>query len=238
MSANNTPTLILLTGRKKSGKDTFADLAKQILPDQVMSIAVADWFKELLTSAFHLDINLFYDEDLKERPFPNPLILSDVYCLALGDELEHVLDRLGIVHEGRSKIDSHLIPFMNLEIQTPRRLMEWFGFEFIRNCFKSDDIHCLITSKRLDFKLTNSSQPKKFVVITDARSFHESEYFTQKWPGASIRVKLLNPNIEQSQSGIEKATDDFPSGWFDHTLTNPFPNKAMYRTMVQKVLTS
>jgi hypothetical protein len=224
--------LILLTGARLSGKDTFAELAKEIFPDRVASAAIADWFKRLLAHATGDDLSAFYDAR-KDQPYATPVILNEFLILRMGLSLTTLLNTCGIDHNIEN-IYRDLRSYTGREFKSRRDLMCWYGFEFIHKCFGSDEIHCLILQRLLP------KEPKEsdILVVTDARTYFESSWFSARWPhGDAVPVKINNPYSPVDSTGVEKATLLFPEGWFDYTLDNPAPNREAYKTMVHKVLT-
>lgn len=60
-----TPSLIGLTGYSRSGKDTVARLLAERF--RIARVAFADALKREIAAAWHVDVNLFHDDGLKEQ---------------------------------------------------------------------------------------------------------------------------------------------------------------------------
>jgi hypothetical protein len=225
-------TFILLTGRKGSGKDTWASIANELHPDRVAALAVADWFKVLLSNVTKQPVQAFYDER-KEASYATPLVMDRRLQIRLGLELTTTLSRFGVAHE-------HAVIYKNLELhkgkvfKSNRELMIWFG-QYINQVFGSDDVHCKILLRAID-KLPPG---KDLVIVTDARTHHESSHLkeTAKERGyGCVTVKVINKHAKQSDAAIEQAADQFPDNYFDHILENPYPDYEAYKQLVATVL--
>lgn len=221
-----TPDLILLTGSKGAGKDTFAHIARRLRPGLVQSVAVADWFKALLAEATGFDPASFYD-DRKEVPYRDPLLMNG----SLQHKIQTILERDYYPWFGGTKenaVTDALRDHHNRAFTSNRKLMEWYGFEFIHALHGDDYVHCQILLQRAKHLLRGDPHCR-YLIVTDARTHFESSYLAEVWTreesARAVKVRILGAREAKPDSGIEKAvTDGWPKGWFDAILQNREPS--------------
>ena len=228
------PFLVVLTGRRRAGKDTFADVLKENFPNETLDFAIADWFKEALSAAFGIELAAFYD-DRKDATWDYTTTVNQHHVASLAKILSSYTDKSVAFYE--DKLASHI----GTEINSNRRLMEWFGFDFVRNQL-GDVINCEITSRRIDnavltWQALNHGKVLKAIVIKDARTYDQSKWFSDNADVPVLRIRITRlhggTNVD---SGVEAATEQFPTGWFDHELTNPYPARDEYVASILKLL--
>ncbi len=220
--------VVALTGSKGSGKDTFAKIAGEQWPGEVRAIAVADWFKTLLAAATGMAVASFYD-DRKEMPYREPLILN-------GSLQHHIQEQLDDTHFkffggiNETKVTRTLRSFQGREFTSNRKLMEWWGFEFIHELFGDDSVHCKILLDRIHGLLSQDPHCR-IIIVTDARTYFESRYLADNWGGTTkVRIKSSLEASAEAESDIEAAVNssEWPVGWFDHTITNERTSNDVY----------
>ncbi len=188
---NQICTIIGLCGRAQSGKNTCADIITELFDDAVQ-FAIADPLKYEVATAFHIDDDYFYSNNLKETPTFNLAIhrCEDQNFINLSKQLG---------------IDIY-IP------QSPRRIMQLWGAEYRRSQNPNywldmaiDYIHKLIAIG------------SKKIIITDVRFPNEANALKQC--GADIvmihRSTNRNPAPEHESENIAALTP-----WIDHVIHN------------------
>jgi hypothetical protein len=71
VSTIKTRTFIFLSAYRNSGKDTFYELAKEILGDKVMRLSFADTIKNDISEKTGIPINYFHERQLKDTQLKN-----------------------------------------------------------------------------------------------------------------------------------------------------------------------
>lgn len=221
------PKLLLLTGSKGSGKDAFAEIMTRLYPGRARSLALADWFKKLLADATGFDPASFYD-NRKEAPYRLPLKLDGRLQCRLQQELVdqyHSWFGGDVMEEATTTWLRH---YQSREFTSNRKLMEFFGFEFIHDLLKDDKIHCEILLKRANTLLMGDPHCQ-YLIVTDARTYFESHYLYEVWKrqnGQAYRIRILGPHESGiADQGIESAVEKavrtgWPAKWFDAVLDN------------------
>jgi hypothetical protein len=226
------PVFFLLTGRRRAGKDTFADILKAEYPDSILSLAIADWFKKALAEAFSMDPKSFYD-DRKDAAWAEPVAVSPEHITVLGRIMAGFTGRPEAFYV--QAMGKHL----GTMIDSNRRLMEWLGFDFIKNEL-GDVVNCEITKRRIEdavciWKHEHPNQVLKAIVVTDARLFEQSKWFSDNFENVvRIRITRLTGGT-YATTGVEAATEQFPDGWFNYELVNPYPARDEYVKSVLKI---
>jgi hypothetical protein len=202
--------LIVLTGRKRSGKDTFADFAIA-KANCLAKTALADWFKEDLAKEFNLPLEKFYTDD-KDKPLDTPIIITRAK-----------LDRLMVLLSERD-VKQGYFPhtfttsrWEGRKIDSIRDLLIWFGSEVVRNNL-GGEFHCEVTNQRIKDMKRNLTG-NNVIFVTDARFLEQSKFFLDRYP-YSYPVLIKRPGGSNSNDPTETANDNFPPGYFFDTIIN------------------
>jgi CBS-domain-containing membrane protein len=152
--------IILLSGFKHSGKDTFAELLiKKIPKDKTYEIvALADKLKKTVCDAFGVDYKYAYDQEFKEVPCE--LIMTE-------DTSRKILNTFG------SDNNDLILKHVGKKFPTVRVALQYVGTEVLRDL--SQDIHC----EELDKDIIRNK--KDITIITDSRFINEMNYFQDKY---------------------------------------------------------
>jgi hypothetical protein len=107
--------------------------------------------------------------------------------------------------------------WINRQINSPREMMLWFGHDVVSmHC--GPKFHCQVTEKRLA-RIPRKPNHANIIFITDARMHEESKYFVDKFPLA-FPVLIDRTNSSSDDHPVERSVDEFPAGYFFHTLKN------------------
>jgi thymidylate kinase len=190
--------IILLSGFKHSGKDTFADLIKTELIKKEKKVAIealAAKLKSSVTSALGVDLAYANDQDLKEMPVEGLVLTKErlTQILADFDSCDETI------------INKHI----GIQKETVRKALQYVGTEVLRDL--SSDIHC----EMLDAKLNESISD--VTIITDVRFINEQNYFNQKDQDViSIFVERLSKTPENTPDLHQSEKEMFEVRKMDH----------------------
>lgn len=158
--------IIALCGFKQSGKSTAFEIIKDQNSNKVVKeAAFANRLKEVCSLVFKIPRNHFDDQDIKEVPFVEPLIMTK----------EHAMQILELYNMD-SKVDGAVLAkfirdFKERELKTPRGIAQYIGTEFLRTL--RSDIHCETLK---DIMVAQANEVDIFVV-TDCRFLNEIVFF-------------------------------------------------------------
>lgn len=160
---------VLLVGHKGSGKTTVFNTIKSFRPEAT-EVQFAGKLKEVCARAFHLPLEFFEDQDLKEKVFesgPKEMKyaqLNEIYTL-FGVPTVSISQNVIEQHYGRV-------------FRTPRQIAQYVGTEVLRSV--KDTIHS-------DLALTKASE-LDFSVITDCRFPNEFQSTVETFHGSGRKV--------------------------------------------------
>jgi len=190
--------LLALSGKMRSGKDTAAD----VLVDKYgfTKVSFAAPLKEICAAAFDININYFYNDELKDANFKEPL---------KGTALNGVKLVVQVRERGVEVSDDIATKVIDVIIDkkflTPRSLLQYIGTDVGRKIIK--DSIWIDINKHLVSKVEGS------VVVPDCRFANEVESVREQ--GGTVGI-VLRPNLEitslanlhDSETSITD-TDDF-----------------------------
>lgn len=157
--------IIALSGKARSGKDSFADVLTSKYNFE--KLALADPIRELASKVFGIPLSTFTSDQLKEMNFVYPIILDEGY-------LGHIIDI--VENDWGFKVDEDakagMMKQLGAEFIHPRKILQTVGTEIIRNNLDKD-IFLKLADKRIDKTTRN-------VVITDCRFSNEREWFKKQ----------------------------------------------------------
>lgn len=151
---------LLLSGFKKSGKDTLADFVVNHLSKEgveVKKYALAYKLKKACALVANIPITDLDDQSIKDRILPQPLILTEDHVKLMFETFKIPLpeDALAL-HCGRP-------------MESLRMLMQYGGTEVLRST--NPDIHCMKTLEVIE------KEKPRFFIVSDNRFFNEIEFF-------------------------------------------------------------
>lgn len=198
---------IVLTGRRRSGKDSLADIAIKDF-GCAGKVALADWFKRVLSNEFKFHLHKFYSEE-KDYALVPPIVLDRGH-------LRNLMMQLGAAgFNNVNRISTS--KWEGRQINSLRELMLWFGHDVVtKNC--GDEFHCKVTEKAL------AAVPRKpnhanIIFVTDARQYIQSKYFLDKYPFV-FPVRVTRPDSSNDEHAVEKSVDEFPADYFFAEINN------------------
>lgn len=150
--------VITLCGLAGSGKTTAADIL--VAKYDAHEVMIAGKLKLACSQVFRLYSSQLEDAVEKLTPFKSPITLNSI-------QLHDLIDYFGIGGDNESIIEE----FKGREIETPRKLMQVIGTDFLRRV-GGDDIHLR----------TVDMNPSKVNVIIDVRFENELNYFLDNFP--------------------------------------------------------
>jgi len=161
--------IIALSGRARSGKDTCADIL--VSKHNFTKISLADPIRELCSKVFNIPVSTFLSDELKEKPFEEPVYLG--YSRII-DIIEVIEDNWGFDIDKVSHLN--MLKLAGEQLKHPRHILQVVGTEVIRNNVDKD-----IFLKLADKRIGNTS---KNIVITDCRFSNERKWFKKQ--GATL----------------------------------------------------
>lgn len=182
-------TIIALSGKMASGKDTFADVL--IGRYSFNKISIADPLRNLCARVFYIDPAMFLDRDKKDAQMKR--IYVDFHDI---DAIRYIVETewgYTISEEVRNAMEE----FHGKELDTPRDVLRFVG-NMLRDNLDQDIWINLALHK---IKETGGK-----IVITDARFENEREVFRQL--GAILVLIKRNDNGESSEHEFNLGNDD------------------------------
>jgi hypothetical protein len=183
-------TIIALSGKKRVGKDTMANIL--IKRYGFNKISLADPLRDLCSRVFGLDMKMFLDDDKKDAQMSR--IHLDFHHI---DKIREIVENewhYQISEEARDAMEeAH-----GVEFDTPRDLLRFIGTKMLRMCV-DDNIWINLAA----FKLKELGGR---VVITDCRFENEREFFQKV--GAVLCLIKRNDNGESAEHEFNLGSDD------------------------------
>lgn len=170
--------LLALSGKMRSGKDTAADVLVKKHGFKKYSFAAP--LKEICSEVFDINLNYFYNDDLKDAILPKPITATGEHCAKLCDIIE---DR-GI-NISQDRFQAVIDSLAGRSFTTPRALLQYIGTDVGRKNI-DDNIWILLTKKAVQ------KEPNG-VVIPDCR--FQNEVDAVKEMGGYVGL-VERPNME------------------------------------------
>lgn len=171
-------TIITLSGKAASGKDTAGDvLVKRY---GFTKIALADPLRDICSRVFNLPMSMFLDRDKKDTRMQR--IHLDFHDI---DKIRKIVENewgYTISEEARNQMEEH----HGAEFDTPRDVLRYVGTHILRNCL-SENIWIELAMQKIQ-------ESKGKIVITDCRFENEREAFRKL--GAVLCLVKRNDNGE------------------------------------------
>ena len=186
-----------LVGRKRSGKDTAAEIFES-----------SGWYRTSfakalyaeVAEAFGVTVEQLQEHEHKEVPWVPLASCKDVEFV----ELAKALARVSILdHEDRQGIFTEDLVDIRL---SPRRILQWWGTEYRR---KDDTFYWV---RRLSEELA-FVKPER-VVISDIRETHEAAYVKRQDNGTLVKVIRPDQHLNKgtgthtSETGVDSISTD------------------------------
>jgi hypothetical protein len=181
-------TIIALSGKKRVGKDTFADILSSKY--EFTKIAIADPLRNLCARVFYLDPTMFTADDKKDATMRR--ICMDFHDI---DAIRAIVENewgYEVNQEARERMEE----LHGVEMDTPRDVMRTVG-NMLRSCV-DEDIWINLT-------LAKIKELGGKIVITDARFENEREVFRSL--GAIMVLIKRNDNGNSSEHEFDLGDD-------------------------------
>lgn len=209
--------IIPITGRRASGKDTIASMGIEHY-GCLGSVALSDWFKKLLSDHFKIPLADFYDTKKKDADLATPIIIRR------GDiaRMLSKTSQLAAKHVDVRYQKLSVAKWEGREIKSLRELMLWWADEVITKNF-GETVHNAITAeaiKALPRKHASEDRDFDVIFVTDARQHGQSAWFKSAGFQHVYPIKIVRTLGTLDQTAPEKATDEFPNGYFFDTIVN------------------
>lgn len=177
---------ILLSGFKKSGKDTFGDILlghlKEFYKIEGAKYSLAYKLKKACSVISGLPIEYMTDQDLKEKVLDKPINLGQ-------EQIKLMFDMFDV------KVPKKVLKSIPDTVhQTTRTLMQFGGTDVLRHA--SPDIHCIVTQKVIQ------KEKPQFFLISDCRFHNELKFFGTE--GFFIDRKSAYPALTADLHASEK----------------------------------
>lgn len=166
--------IIAFCGVKGSGKDTAANLFKEVFGGETETIVFAGHLKTVCSKVFNIDMKYFTDVNLKEKELDEYVFLTD----------ENITEIFKAFDVKSWSYDGHVRPHIGQVFDTPRRLLQYIGTDLLHPIDKL--IHI---KKALSLKDHNKTS-----IITDLRFTQEFEEL-KKFP--ALLTVHVNRNVSQ-----------------------------------------
>jgi len=183
-------TIIALSGKARSGKDTFGNVL--VKGYGFTQMAIADPLRELCCRVFGLEMKMFLDADKKDAQMAR--IHVDFHHI---DKIRKIIEEewgYEISEESRDQMEE----FHGVELDTPRDVLRFVGTKLIRHCFNDNIWIELAAHKILELKGK--------IVITDCRFENERDFFRKV--GAVLCLIKRNDNGDNKEHEFSLGLDD------------------------------
>lgn len=174
-------TIIGLMGSKMSGKSTAASIIKNLISGST-DVAIADKMKVVCSKIFGLNLELLYDQNLKEKPLEKPIKLD---LISIGSVLESY-----DIFMTKRQIDEKF-DLVNKEILTPRKLVQTIGTDILRKA-GDEDLHCRHTP----------IQESGVTIVSDIRFDNEFNYFWNMENTKFVGIYIKRPVLEFTEQDL------------------------------------
>ena len=171
--------IISLSGTKRAGKDTIADIL--ISRYGFTKVSLATSLRDLCSEVFQLSQNEFLDDDKKEKLFNEPVLVSEEYIGLMLSVIENKWN-MPVSEESKTK----LVSKVGVEMKHPRHLLQVVGTDLIRDCIDSD-LLLKVAANKIE-TLDN-------VVVPDVRFTNERKWMKEQ---NALMCLVVRPNFNKS----------------------------------------
>lgn len=199
--------IIGFVGPKGSGKDTAADLLKEMGKARG-KVSFAGPLKDMCAEVFDIPPNFFHDPDLKEKPFTElenfgtPMKLDRRTLRLLKKQCTARLPEVADPETGAMAYNIDRVSVTGLEdrqLNTPREVLQVVATDFIRNKVYDEWHMRAAFSEKALAKLESN----KIYCVTDIRFPNEYEFLREKFGDAFECYYVERPEAEER---LAKAT--------------------------------
>lgn len=179
-------TIIALSGKKRTGKNTFADVLSNRYG--FTQVAIADPLRNLCARVFHIDPKMFTDDDKKDATWGR--VYLDFHDI---DNIRKIIENewgYEVTEEARNAMEE----FQGEEFDTPREMLRFIGTFLVRTCV-SDNIWIELAADKI-------KELGGKIVITDCRFENERAYFEQLGAILCLIKRNDNGNSEEHEFNL------------------------------------
>ena len=183
-------TIISISGRANSGKDTLADVL--VSRHGFTKISFADPLRELCSKVFDIPMNWFLDRDKKDSEMPSIITLDYKHL----DKIVDIVDNdwgFTISNEVRGNLDESY----GVEFETPRDILKFIGTELLRKHVR-DDLWIVLALSRI-------KDIGHKIVLADVRFQNERDILAKA--GATLCL-VKRPDMESEDDHISEDTGE------------------------------
>jgi hypothetical protein len=183
-------TIISVSGKKASGKDTLANLL--VKKHGFTKISLADPLRDLCCKVFDIPMEWFLDRDKKDSSMPSTIELDYKQLDNIADYVENNWGFV-VTNEMREQMDLSY----GVELETPRDILKFVGTELLRKHLR-DDLWIVLALSRI-------KDIGQKVVVADVRFDNERDVFRRA--GGTL-VLIKRPDVEVEDNHISEDTGD------------------------------
>lgn len=167
--------IVGVVGKKRHGKNTFADILKEIAdPVVINEVSFADALKKHCIQIFGLTTDQVYSEKLKEQPLEKEINMDEYIS-----QMASVTNLNNIQPQGKIA-------------KTPREVLQFYGSEYIRNAKQS---------YWTDLGIKAANDLGNICVITDVRFLNEAEAVKNS---GGVLVRIIREDLDSTDSHISE----------------------------------
>lgn len=183
---NTSGPIIGISGKKQSGKNTAADILKDILRLKVRTGGIADKLKSVLSEVFDLPNYKTWSRSFKEDKLEEPIILTS-------NRLHSIIRAFKRNINNKTTYEI-ITQYENRRFTTIRELTQVVGTEILHNV-AAPDVHL----KQSGLKMISG-----MVIVTDMRFIEEFNYFNDgEREFLPIYIDRLSKEVDEHQSETE-----------------------------------
>lgn len=172
----NKQGIIAFCGSKGSGKNTSANIFKEVCNFETEELALAGHLKKACSEIFDIPMENFLDQKLKEKELEEYRVLDQ-------DNLKKVFDAFSLSNYNYTK---HVVPHIGKVLRTPRKLLQYIGTDVLH------PVDPLVHVKNI----VKNRNPKKLTIITDLRFLNEFNCLKESLGYSFIPVYIKNSQAE------------------------------------------
>lgn len=167
--------VIAFCGSKGAGKDTSANMVKEMFKGPIEHLAFAGHLKKVCSDVLGIDMKYFTDPALKE-------VELDTYVVLTKENIEAILKAFDVTD---FTYDKNVRPHVGQVFDTPRQTLQYVGTELLHPI--DPLIHAKMTLK--------NKNPETLTLITDLRFQQEFDYLKNQQ--GLVAVYVANDKAEK-----------------------------------------
>jgi hypothetical protein len=193
--------IICLSGQKRTGKDSCADVL--VAKYNFKKLSLADPIRELGQEIFDIPISVFNSDELKEKPFKEPIFLEEWNI----DDIVTYVEDVWNMPVSTATLQT-MRTFAETQLNHPRHVLQFVGTELLRNNI-DDSIFLKLAARRMRMN-------DGHFVIADCRFSNERAFFKEIGATLCLIKRPTIHYIDTHMSENDLGTDDD----YDVIMTN------------------